>query len=114
MSENENYNPDDIMELIERSSLGTPAAKAIRARCPLWLRDQVLARVREFETAGIPQLRGQAQGTRRAAAGSSRPGQDALENHRAAGVGNGLAVHLATSRRRARPANDPAASPGSR
>lgn len=48
MSENgETYNPDSIMELIERSSLGTPAAKAIRARCPLWLRDQVLARLRD-------------------------------------------------------------------
>jgi hypothetical protein len=35
-----------IEELIEASSLGSPGAKAIRARNPLWLRDQALARIR--------------------------------------------------------------------
>jgi len=49
MSDNdETYNRMSIEELIERSSLGSPAAKALRGRCPLWLRDQVLARLRDL------------------------------------------------------------------
>ena len=40
---------DDIYDLIERSSLGTPAAKAIRARTPRWMVDQILARTRELD-----------------------------------------------------------------
>lgn len=37
-----------IEELIEASSLGTPAARALRARTPLHLRDQALARLRDL------------------------------------------------------------------
>jgi hypothetical protein len=62
MSDDENYNRMSIEELIERSSLGTPAAKAIRARYPLWVRDQVLARVREPGAAGIPPAQGSGPG----------------------------------------------------
>lgn len=34
-----------MAELIEQSSLGTPEAKAIRARTPLWVRLVILAGV---------------------------------------------------------------------
>lgn len=36
-----------MRELIERSSLGTPEAKAIRALTPLWVRLVILARLSE-------------------------------------------------------------------
>lgn len=38
-------NPQDIASLIERSSLGTPEAKAIRALTPPEVRDEILRRV---------------------------------------------------------------------
>jgi hypothetical protein len=34
-----------MIELIERSSLGTPEVKAIRALCPLWVKLVILAEV---------------------------------------------------------------------
>lgn len=41
---------DDIYDLIERSSLGTPAAKAIRARTPRWAVAEVLRRARLLDS----------------------------------------------------------------
>lgn len=38
-----------IEELIEKSSLGTPAAKALRRRTPKEVAEQILSRARELE-----------------------------------------------------------------
>jgi hypothetical protein len=61
MSKNSGYNPMDFRELIERSSLGTPAAKAIRARTPRWAVDQVVARHRALEAGVTLQVVGWAE-----------------------------------------------------
>lgn len=44
--------PGSIEELIERSSLGTPEALAIRRRAPRAIVERVLARAREIDADG--------------------------------------------------------------